>query len=107
MLTEMQNEYSSIEKFFLDAGCGAHLPGILFALGGFKSIGLEIDRLRCALAADILRQVLTNDPDLALALFNKDIKDPGNWSRVSVFFFWDKVRVILFSPQCINEFCFN
>ena len=72
-------------------------------------IGLDIDRMRCALAAIILQDVLAKATQrFDLALFNTDIKQEGNWVGVSaVFDFWDKVRVILFSSQCINEFCFN
>jgi hypothetical protein len=80
----------------------------MFAIGGYKSIGLEIDRMRCALAAIILQDVLARATQrLDLALFNTDIKQEGNWSGVLVFYFWDRVRVILSPPQCINDFHFN
>ena len=95
---DYEKENRVIEKIFLD-GCGAHLPGLMFAIGGYKSIGLEIDRMRCALAAIILQDVLARATQrLDLALFNMDIKQEGNWSGVSVFYFWDRVRVILFPP---------
>ena len=97
---DYEKENHVIEKIFLDAGCGAHLPGLMFAIGGYKSIGLEIDRMRCALAAIILQDVLARATQrLDLALFNTDIKQEGNWSGVLVFYFWDRVRVILFPPS--------
>jgi hypothetical protein len=31
---DYEKENRVIEKIFLDAGCGAHLPGLMFAIGG-------------------------------------------------------------------------
>ena len=79
----------------IDAGAGMCIPCTLFAaLGGYHSIGLEIDKTRCALAADFLHDVVTYFPKSTLALFNRDFVEHANWSKVVVFFFGDRVGVI-------------
>lgn len=79
----------------IDAGAGMCIPCTLFAaLGGYHSIGLEIEKTRCALAADFLHDVVTYFPKSTLALFNRDFVEHANWSKVVVFFFWDRVGVI-------------
>jgi hypothetical protein len=86
---KLQQEFPSIKKIFHDAGCGYHLPGVQFAIeGGYLSIGLEIDTERCAMAAHFLQNILGEYPLLKVALFNKNIAIPGNWSEVAVFYFW-------------------
>ena len=78
----------------MDAGAGMHIPGVLFAMyGGYHSIGLEIDETRCALAADFLHSVVKKNTKANVALFNRDVVEPSNWSKVVVFFFWDRVGV--------------
>jgi hypothetical protein len=74
----------------IDAGAGMHIPGVLFAaVGGYHSIGLEINETRCALATDFLLGVANYSPKAKLALFNRDLTERGNWSKVNVFYFWD------------------
>ena len=76
----------------IDAGAGMHIPGVLGAvLGGYQSIGLEIDENRTAIAADFLHSVMKLFPKAKLSLFNRDLTERGNWSKVVVFFFWDQV----------------
>ncbi len=71
-----------------------HIPGVKFvALGGYHLIGLEIDDIRCALAADFLHGMVNCYPRAKIALFNHDVVEYGNWSKVVVFFFWDQVGV--------------
>jgi hypothetical protein len=88
----LQQDFPTIKKIFLDAGCGQHKPGVQFALEGeYRSIGLEIDTARCALAVRFLQKVLGEYPHLKVAIFNENIAIPGNWSEVAVFYFWDRV----------------
>lgn len=88
----LQQDFPTIKKIFLDAGCGQHKPGVQFALEGeYRSIGLEIDTARCALAVRFLQKVLGEYPHLKVAIFNENIAIPGNWSGVAVFYFWDRV----------------
>jgi hypothetical protein len=71
---------------------GQHKPGVQFTLEGeYRSIGLEIDTARCALAVRFLQKVLGEYPHLKVAIFNENIAIPGNWSEVAVFYFWDRV----------------
>lgn len=91
----------------IDAGAGMHIPGVLFAtLGGYHSIGLEIDETRCALAADFLHDMANYFPKCELSLFNRDFVKPGNWSNVVVFFFWDRVcaNSILLLEKLVDAF---
>ncbi len=104
---ELQQKFPSIKKIFLDAGCGCHLPGVQFAIeGGYLSIGLEIDTARCAMAAHFIQNILGEYPLLKVALFNKDVTIPGNWSEVAVFYFGDIVSPSL-SPQVYHHFHFH
>jgi hypothetical protein len=81
----------------IDAGAGMHILGVLFAaLGGYHSIGLEIDETRCALPADFLLFVANYFPKAKLGLFKCDLVEHGNWSKGVVFFFWHQV---IFSQQ--------
>ncbi len=86
---DYEKENRVIENFFLDAGCGAHLPGLMFAVGGYKSIGLEIDRMRCALARPLSFKMCWRKPLSGLILHyltrisNK--KATGRVSRYSIF----------------------
>lgn len=78
----------------MDAGAGMHIPGVLFAaLGGYHAIGLEIDDTRCALAAKFLSEVVDCFPKAKIAFYNRDLTEPGNWAKVAVFLFWDRVGV--------------
>ncbi len=80
-----------------------HIPGVLFAaLGGYLSIGLEIDKTRCALAAIFLHDMANYFPKSTLALFNRDFTKHGKWSKVVVFFFWDRVHAIPY--YCLLEY---
>jgi hypothetical protein len=84
----------------LDAGAGMHFPGVVFALlGGFHSIGLEIDTARCAMAAHFLQNIVVEFPDMKVAFYNQDITVTGNWSNILIFYFWDKVSAS-FSIAC-------
>jgi hypothetical protein len=57
----LQQDFPTIKKIFLDAGCGQHKPGVQFALEGeYRSIGLEIDTARCAMAAHFLQTYWEN-----------------------------------------------
>ncbi len=69
----------------------AHSWCLFAALGGYHLIGLEIDDIRCALAVDFLHGVVNCYPKAKIALFNHDLVERGNWSKVVVFFFWDQV----------------
>ena len=102
LLTKIHPHVSSILNDFphlkessvamIDAGAGMHIPGVLGAvLGGYQSIGLEIDENRTAIAADFLHSVMKLFPKAKLSLFNRDLTERGNWSKVVVFFFWDRV----------------
>ncbi len=104
---ELQQEFPSIKKIFLDAGCGCHLPGVQFAIkGGYLSIRLEIDTARCAMAAHFIQNILGEYPLLKVELFNEDVTTPGNWSEVAVFYFGDIVSPSL-SPQVYHHFHFH
>jgi hypothetical protein len=106
IFSKLQKGFPSMKKTFLDAGCGSHLPGVQFAIkGGYLSIGFEIDTARCAMAANFLQNMLEDYPLLKVALFNKDITIPGNWSEVAVFYYWDRVSDSN-SSKCINTFTF-
>jgi hypothetical protein len=87
----------------MDAGAGMHIPGVLFAaLGRCHLIGLEINKTRCALAADFLLGVAKYFPKAKLGLFNRDLVEHGNWSKVVVFFFCDQVgETLTFFPCTI------
>ena len=102
LLTKIHPHVSSILNDFphlkessvtmIDAGAGMHIPGVVGAvLGGYQSIGLEIDENRTAIAADFLHNMLNFFPKAKLSLFNRDLTERGNWSKVVVFFFWDQV----------------
>ena len=102
LLTKIHPHVSSILNDFphlkessvamIDAGASMHIPGVLGAvLGGYQSIGLEIDENRTAIAADFLHSVMKLFPKAKLSLFNRDLTERGNWSKVVVFFFWDRV----------------
>jgi hypothetical protein len=94
-MDEIINDFSLKNKplRMLDAGAGMHFPGVVFAmLGGFHSIGLEIDTTRCAMAAHFLESIVDEYPSTAVAFYNQDITVRGNWSKILIFYFWDKVR---------------
>jgi hypothetical protein len=94
-MDEIINDFSLENKplCMLDAGAGMHFPGVVFAmLGGFHSIGLEIDTTRCAMAAHFLESMVDEYPSTAVAFYNQDITVRGNWSKIIIFYFWDKVR---------------
>jgi hypothetical protein len=41
-------------------------------------------------------------PKAKLGLFNRDLVEHGNWSKVGVFFFWDRVgETLTFFPCTI------
>ncbi len=87
----------------IDAGADMHISGVLFAaLGGCHLIGLEINETRCALAADFLLGVAKYFPKAKLGLFNCDLVERGNWSKVVVIFFCDRVgETLTFFPCTI------
>jgi hypothetical protein len=94
-VTSILNDFPDLKKSsvtMIDAGAGMHIPVVLGAvLGGYRSIGLEIDENRTAIAADFVHNVMHSFPKAKLSLFNRDLTKPGNWSKVVVFFFWDRV----------------
>lgn len=104
-VVSFQNEFPALKKspvVMLDAGAGTHIPGVLFAiLGRFNSIGIEIDKNRCALAAHFLSHLMERYPDINISLWNHDIAVPGNWSKVTVFFVWDRVSGDFLNVCCI------
>jgi hypothetical protein len=94
-IVKIINDFSLENKplRMLDAGAGMHFPGVGFAmLGGFHSIGLEINTTRCAMAAHFLESIVDEYPSTAVAFYNQDITVSGNWSKILIFYFWHKVR---------------
>jgi hypothetical protein len=87
-MDEIINDFSLENKplHMLDAGAGMHFPGVVFAmLGGFHSIGLEIDTTRCAMATHFLESIVDEYPSTAVAFYNQDITVRGNWSKILIF----------------------
>lgn len=104
-VVSFQNEFPALKQspvVMLDAGAGMHIPGVLFAiLGRFNSIGIEIDKNRCALAAHFLSRLMEKYPYINISLWNRNIAVPGNWSKVTVFFVWDRVSGDFLNVCCI------